>query len=51
MKILHQAEFETAWEAVALAKPRALTIAPCPSLFGNYRLKRKEAHANPAVSG
>ena len=32
IKILHQAGFETARQAATLAKLRALTIAPCPSL-------------------
>ena len=33
LKILHQAGFETARQAVTLAKLRALAIAPRPSLF------------------
>ena len=32
LKSLHQAGFETARQAATLAKIRALTIAPCPSL-------------------
>ena len=35
LKILHQAGFETARQAVTLAKLRALAIAPRPSLFDN----------------
>ena len=33
LKILHQVGFETAWQAVTLAKLRALAIAPHPSLY------------------
>ena len=31
LKILHQAEFETARQAATSAEHHALTIAPCPS--------------------
>ena len=36
LKILHQAGFETAWQAVPLAKLRALAIAPRPSLVCHF---------------
>ena len=36
LKILHQAGFETARQAVTLAKLRALTITPRPSLFNPF---------------
>ena len=36
LKILHQAGFETARQAVTLAKLRALAIAPRPSLNHTY---------------
>ena len=38
LKILHQAGFETARQAVTLAKLRALAIAPRPSLTAYYKL-------------
>ena len=37
LKILHQAGFETARQAVTLAKLRALAIAPRPSLGHNVK--------------
>ena len=34
LKILHQTGFETARQAATSAERHALTIAPCPSLYG-----------------
>ena len=33
LKILHQAGFETAWQAATFAERHALTIAPCTSIY------------------
>ena len=33
LKILHQAGFETAWQAATSAKCHAITIAPCHTLL------------------
>ena len=38
LKILPQAGFETAWEAVTSAKLRALTIVLCPSLQNDLQM-------------